>query len=39
MPGEIYNLDPLEKQFVYEATLLKIKEEEKAAKKAKKGAK
>jgi len=33
----VLELPPLEKEFVYQATLLKIKEEEKANKKAAKG--
>jgi hypothetical protein len=32
MPGQIYNLPYSEKEFVYQATLLKIKEEQRAAK-------
>jgi hypothetical protein len=33
LPSEIFNLPPLEKEFVYQATLLKIKEERKPTKK------
>lgn len=37
MPGEVYNLPPLEKEFVYQATLLQIKAVEKERKKMKQG--
>jgi len=36
LPGEIYNLPPLEKEFVYQATLMQIKAIEKERKKMKK---
>lgn len=32
LPGEIYNLPESEKEFVYQATMLKIREEQRAAK-------
>lgn len=38
LPGDIYNLPPLEKEFIYQATGLKIKEEQKAAREAKRKA-
>lgn len=34
-PGDVYNRPPLEREFIYQATLLKIKEENKAARKNK----
>ena len=37
LPSEIYNLPDSEKEFVYQATMLKIREEQRAEKARRKG--